>query len=365
MKIVSHIGFHKDVFKPSLSKSTAQTALNLKNALSTIQSRLQSQDFTGMTKDDIWGDILYTAAIAYYAEYDMMDNLQAKGMNVVIARIPSDIITSVALNVQYMFGVPTSASIDGLKLDVQRNLELTQATDGDNNNVVQYMLASGLNSSELESKVPEQLFSTPANPVQGISAVKIIQTANDQRIPIYTIDQANISTVLPQLQLSSDVISDIQNAVNAGEIVTVPQREINFNGWTGVGYIIIDPTTGAGAYMISGGVGGSWTWIIWLAAEIICIVAIALLAVLLSSGSVEAFLALMAANWVEFTALINSIYLTGATTIINFLTSNFFTNKIVPSFAACFLRTPVTGLPNANTLECMAVVITLLYLLGL
>lgn len=45
--------------------------------------------------------------------------------------------------------------------------------------------------------------------------------------------------------------------MNTGKVVTVPQTEINFNGWTGVGYIIIDPTTGAGAYMISGGLGGA------------------------------------------------------------------------------------------------------------
>ncbi|MCL4479262.1 MAG: transglutaminase [Deltaproteobacteria bacterium] len=249
-----------------------QQLLALKAKLTTTQANLSAQNFTGMTKDDIWGDILYTTAAAYYAEYDMMDQLQAKAKNVVIARIPSDIITSVALNVRYMFGVPTSASIGGLKMDVQRNLELTQATDGDSNNVIQYMFASGLNSSYLEGKVPEQLFSTPTNPVQGLSAVKIIQVANNQGIPIYTIDQSNISTVLPQLQLSSDVISDIQNAVNAGEIVTVPQREINFNGWTGVGYIIIDPTTGAGAYMISGGMNGAFVYILWWVGYIILLI---------------------------------------------------------------------------------------------
>ena len=65
MKIVSHIGFHKDVSKPSLSKLTAQTVLNLKNALSTIQTRLQAQDFTGMTKDDVLGSLLYTLPILH------------------------------------------------------------------------------------------------------------------------------------------------------------------------------------------------------------------------------------------------------------------------------------------------------------
>ncbi|MCL4479390.1 MAG: hypothetical protein M1381_09880 [Deltaproteobacteria bacterium] len=251
------IGSHKDIFKPSLLKSTAQTVLNLKNALSTIQTRLQSQDFTGMTKDDVFGSLLYTTAVSYYAEYDMMDQMQAKMMGVVIARIPSDAIFSVSMNVNYMFGVATNISIAGLKMDVQRNLELTEATEGNNKSILQYMLTSGMNSSALENSVPERIFSTPTNPVKGISAIKAIQIANDQGIPIYTVNQSNISTVLPQLQLPSDVISDIQNAVNAGEAVTVSKTQITYNGWTGVGYIIINPTTGAGAYMISGGLGGA------------------------------------------------------------------------------------------------------------
>jgi len=39
--------------------------------------------------------------------------------------------------------------------------------------------------------------------------------------------------------------------------VTVSKTNITYNGWTGVGYIIIDPLTGAGAYMISGGMSGA------------------------------------------------------------------------------------------------------------
>ncbi len=240
---VSHVGFHKDIFKPSLSKSTAQTVLNLNNQLSTIQSKLQAQDFTGMTKDDILGSLLYATAISYYAEYDVMDQMQAKGIGVRIARVPSEVVFSVTMNVSYMFGVATSISPAGLKMDVQRNLELTQATNGDNNKVIQYMSASGMNSSALENGVPEQLFSTSTNPVQGVSAIKAIEIANNEGIPIYIINQSNISTVLPQLQLSPDVISDIQDAVNAGKAVTVSQTDITYNGWTGV--MIASPVVGA------------------------------------------------------------------------------------------------------------------------
>ena len=41
--------------------------------------------------------------------------------------------------------------------------------------------------------------------------------------------------------------------------VTVSKTQITYNGWTGVGYIIINPTTGAEAYMISGGLMGAAT----------------------------------------------------------------------------------------------------------
>jgi hypothetical protein len=51
----------------------------------------------------------------------------------------------------------------------------------------------------------------------------------------------------------ADAEMDIRNAVNANKIVTAHETQINFNGWIGEGYTMIDPQTGAGAYMIAGG----------------------------------------------------------------------------------------------------------------
>lgn len=114
-----------------------------------------------------------------------------------------------------------------------------------------------MTSSALEHSVPEQLFSTAENPAQGISTVKALKIANDQGIPIYTVNQQNIATTLPQLQIDQQSKEDIQNAVNAGKVVTVSKTNISYNGWVGVGYIITNPETGAGAYMISGGTSGA------------------------------------------------------------------------------------------------------------
>jgi hypothetical protein len=185
-------------------------------------------------------------------------------MNIIRYRAPSIGMFSLALNIKDTFGVPMSAGPKGMMIDVDRIMQAIFSKDGSMDKVKQYMLSSGSLSSTLEHAVPEQLFSTPTNPVQGISAVKTLKTANDQGIPIYTIDQANVNTILPLLQLNGDVKSDIQNAVNAGKLVTVQKTNVTYNGWTGCGYIITDPNTGAGAYMISDGLNGGgfeyWFW---------------------------------------------------------------------------------------------------------
>jgi len=149
------------------------------------------------------------------------------------------------------FATPVSASADGPSIDVDRDIQAVLAKDGDAAKVIQYFQASGPLGSGLEHGIFEQIYGG-----EGISAVKALSIANSQGIPIYQITSANLNTVLPQLALSLSVKTDIVNAVNAGKVVTVSQREIRFNGWNGVGYTVIDPTTGAGGYIISGGLAG-------------------------------------------------------------------------------------------------------------
>jgi hypothetical protein len=50
---------------------------------------------------------------------------------------------------------------------------------------------------------------------------------------------------------------EIASAVQAGKEVTVHEKPISAHGFTGYGYTITDPETGAGAYLIEGkGNGG-------------------------------------------------------------------------------------------------------------
>ena len=130
--------------------------------------------------------------------------------------------------------------------------------------------------SALEHAIPERFFNDPAKcnaegtttpvlglPVcpQGISAVKAIGLAASQGQKIYTITQTvyqnNPNIVNANLSAHSAATKQaVQNALDIGHEVTIHERPITQSGWTGAGYTTIDPSTGAGGYMIEGGSNG-------------------------------------------------------------------------------------------------------------
>jgi transglutaminase-like putative cysteine protease len=235
----------------------------MKAKLEATKTKLQNSDFANLNKDDLIGDLLYTTALAYHAELGAMNYITSKTMGVNAMTVPSETIFATKLKVLMFFGMPRWVQPGGLNMDADYLMQVVKPKDGNADTARNYMLSSGMTSSALEHSVPEQLFSTPDAPAQGISTVKALKIANDQGIPIYTINQSNIATVMPQLQIDQQVKDDIANAVNAGKVVTVSKSNINFNGWVGCGYIITNPETGAGAYMISGGANGAFLFLLW------------------------------------------------------------------------------------------------------
>lgn len=126
--------------------------------------------------------------------------------------------------------------------------------------------------------MPEQFFNDPnalQKNAEGVSAVKILKLAAESGQTIYQIDQSNIDVVLPKLKHSAMVLQDVKDGVAAGKVVTISESSINFKGWVGSGYTVLDKATGAGAYMISGGMNGGF-----LVALTIVVLAFGLLAIL-------------------------------------------------------------------------------------
>ena len=95
-----------------------------------------------------------------------------------------------------------------------------------------------------------QLKNPSLQPCQkAISAVKAIAIDQSQGQKIYTINKDNVTTALAKLP---GVNAEIRNAIEAGKEVTFHEKAISAHGWSGQGYIIVDPETGAGAYLIEG-----------------------------------------------------------------------------------------------------------------
>ena len=176
----------------------------------------------------------------------------------------------------YSWGVIRAVKFPGVNMDIGHIRNLSWSKDNDPNTWIGYNKLRGQYMSALEHAIPERFFNDPAKcntqgtttPVtglpecpQGISAVKAIALATAQGQKIYTITQAvyqaNPNIVNTNLSAHSQSTKQaIQNALDTGQEVTVHEFPITQSGWTGAGYIHLDPQTGAGGYIIDGGSNG-------------------------------------------------------------------------------------------------------------
>jgi len=219
-------------------------------------TKLEAAATAGETGDSIVGEFLNLLAMNYLQELDSSRKLISKSMKILDTYRTTELMVGVDLGVSRIFNIPRSVSINGLLIDVDYNTATSVDMNGNQSKVRRFQILTGMTSSALEHTLFEAIIG-----VEAVSTIKALEIANVQGIPVHQIDTSNIATKLPLLRLSSEVIADIQNAVNAGKIVTVSERNIQLNEWNGVGYVVLDPTTGAGAYMISGGMsGGSLTY---------------------------------------------------------------------------------------------------------
>lgn len=140
-------------------------------------------------------------------------------------------------NVQTLFGFPRAIKPGGIGVNVRLSWVI-QSLDGDATRWRDLNLQNGTLSSTLEHVVPEQMFSSPTQPAQGVSAVKALQIATSQGQRIYHITSQNQAQVLPQLRLDGLALNEINQALATGKEVITHTDRISVPGWTGEGYIL-------------------------------------------------------------------------------------------------------------------------------
>ncbi|MFV1977302.1 MAG: hypothetical protein ACC651_16285, partial [Candidatus Scalindua sp.] len=104
------------------------------------------------------------------------------------------------------------------------------------------------------------MFNTdPNNPPDAISAVKALAKASAAGQRIYQITQANQSSILPNIHHDPATMAEIRASLNVGKIVITHTDAVSIpGGWSGAGYIILDPETNVGAWKIGGGLNGGY-----------------------------------------------------------------------------------------------------------
>lgn len=181
-------------------------------------------------------------------------------MGILDIRQPAVGLFSYDLSVTYsgfLVASPQSVSSGGMSTDIDHDPHAIISYKDDAKTEVRYFSATGLNASAWEASVWElMLRPRKANASNGVSATHMMVYAAQTKMPIYSIRKSNINSILPKLSLTADTINDIRSAVAAGKTVVVPEKQMTKGKWKGVGYIVTDDQTGAGAYMISGGKAG-------------------------------------------------------------------------------------------------------------
>jgi hypothetical protein len=239
----------------SIGLDTQRVSLEfLQKSKSKLELATNDLDIKEVRSDDIIGEILNLHSLTYFYMANIFNKLSTNG-DVAYSKQTAEMITSLSPSVSYTFDTPYKIQQVGMQMDVQRFVTSQKSLDGNKDKERAFILSKGLISSALEHIVFEALHEGS----KGMSALKALMIASELGIPVYKIDVTNSQSILPKLQVSPEILQDISNAINSEKEVIIPERNFQYNAWSGNGYIILDPETGAGTYMISGGLAGGST----------------------------------------------------------------------------------------------------------
>ena len=199
---------------------------------------------------------LHEMAIGYIDRWNKAEDELASLFHLALARpIPSVVTVGGLVDVTYLLDSPYEFTWKGVFVDADlKTIEATEGLPETNNRLKIFMQLSGLHGSVLENLILEDTLQ-----VDGISTAKLFGLVNSSGVPIITIDKGTVDTLLPALPFDDAVKEDIVNAVNRNFIVRIPQSEIAYEDWTGIGYLKENPETGEAGWMLSGMIAGAST----------------------------------------------------------------------------------------------------------
>jgi transglutaminase-like putative cysteine protease len=272
----SHAAGQATAIGLSLQGVSAAQLGQLKTRLETTKAKLQANSLNGLTGEQISGDLLTATLWSWFAAAESHGRLSQNQANITENPGLSYGFFHATAQPIYSWGVIRQVKFPGVNIDVPHQRSLTASRSATSQEWIGYNRLRGQYMSGLEHAIPERFFNDPAkcnlagapNPItglpacpEGISTVKAIAAASQAGQKIYTLTpqlySANPGIVQSQLAAhSTDTKGRMQNYLDAGFEVSIHQAPVSQSGWTGAGFTAIDPSTGAGGYLIEGGRNG-------------------------------------------------------------------------------------------------------------
>ena len=207
-------------------------------------------------------DAFYAGALEYFARQVTMADFMTIGARLGRIHLVSGVASfGYVPTPRFWFGIPRTLTLGSLMFDAPNLLVHAQSSSGDAERNRLLMLDFGMLGSKLEGDVPAFFWSRDlSTPRTGASAANNLRTALESGQRIYQLTSRNRGSIA-QLQHSADTLADITAAVDAGFEVIAHQLPIvvegSVAGLTTAGYVVLDPVTGAGQYLLDNGTNGA------------------------------------------------------------------------------------------------------------
>lgn len=225
-----------------------------------IKSTLASTSGASFDPEALIGSELGATALTYFGMTDGFSAASQRAANVVSYPLPSIGTFGDYLNVHDWLGLPRSVTHGGVVMDIGRRITNVVSKDGGQSSRKHFAQVYGAMSSFFEGFVPSTIYS--ANRLatnNGVSTITILGKAAANGDLIYTLNSSNAVNILPKLNISNTIKTEITGAIAAGDTITIPANPVTIGSWSGIGYVIQDPATGSSAYKISGGANGGFS----------------------------------------------------------------------------------------------------------
>jgi hypothetical protein len=163
---------------------------------------------------------------------------------------PATLFVTKDKRVESFNGTPMNVTEGGTSVDLKYDRIVA---DSARNTTISFNIQRGFTLSGYEGSVLELFYQS----ITGISTTSILNKAIETNISVFFIANDTLER-LENLSIPQEDKEIIEALLNGSSDVfaIVPNNTIQIGNWTGTGYAIIDGRSGAGKYLISGGLNG-------------------------------------------------------------------------------------------------------------